>query len=118
MDFTKPHMQFTAREVRDRHGIEMTPDEVAASLNESIATIRARMVEMGYPEFAGMPDEEVYATLREAQDDTMRPMSREEAEAIMAAEPDPDIPPPTDEEVEQMWQEIQRRLKQREGHED
>ena len=66
MRMTKAHKQRTAREVRRRHGIELTPDEVEASLSESIRTSRRRMVEMGDTEFSTMTDEEVYRWMREA----------------------------------------------------
>lgn len=66
MKLSPTHKQRLARDVRKKHGLELTPDQAESELVAAMQTIRQRMIEKGHAEFATMSDEEVYAIVREA----------------------------------------------------
>lgn len=62
----KTRLQKVAREVRQIHGMELTPQQVEESLNSAIATVRLEMMKKGHSAFATMSAEDVYAEMRKA----------------------------------------------------
>ena len=66
MKLSNQRKQFVARTVREKHGVEITPDEAERELNAAMRTIRTKMVEAGHPEFAAMALAEVRDAVRES----------------------------------------------------
>jgi hypothetical protein len=65
-DFKMPlaEKQALARQVRERDGVEVTPDEAEFTLAKALATIRRTMIDAGYREFESMTIFEVRDVVR------------------------------------------------------
>ena len=65
--FSREHNQAVARRIREAHGIEMTPDQVAAERRSAYAKIRAELARRGDPD-PPPTDEELYVMIHLASE--------------------------------------------------
>jgi hypothetical protein len=66
MKLSRTHKQRLARELRNRHGIERTPEQAEGLLSSAVRNVRRQMIAKGHGEFRDMTDTQVYAAMMEA----------------------------------------------------